>query len=76
MFRSNGEKAKKYVVPEFELPVLSAAGEKDMSPKLVSFNAYLCSIASSYKHLTKKQKEKARKLKLAVRPVSVLFELK
>jgi len=50
--------------------------ERDMAPKLVSFDSYLWSIANSYKKLSRKQKAQARKLKLASSPASVRFEWK
>lgn len=74
--RNSSEKQKQYIVPDFDLPILPSRMEKDMKPKLVSFDSYLCSIANSYKNLSRKQKMQARKLKLAASPASVRFEWK
>jgi len=70
------EKKQQYTVPEFDLPIFPDRMERDMEPKLVSFNSYLCSIANSYKRLSRKQKMQARKLKLASSPASIRFEWK
>ena len=69
-------KKQQYIVPDFDLPIFSDNMEKDMVPKLVSFDAYLCFIANSYKGLSSKQKAQARQLKIEEPPASVRFEWK
>lgn len=64
------------VVPDFDLPIFPDSMERDMKPKLVSFDHYLCSIASAYKRLSPQQKIKARQLKIDTSPVAVRFEWK
>ena len=70
------EKKQQYTVPDFDLPILPDRMERDMEPKLVSFDSYLCSIANSYKRLSRRQKMQARKLKQMASPASVRFEWK
>ena len=70
------EKKRQYTVPDFDLPVMPDRMESDMAAKQVSFDAYLCFIANSYRALSRKQKMQARKLKLAASPAAVRFEWK
>lgn len=70
------EKKRQYTVPNFDLPIMPERMEKDLAPKLVSFDAYLRFIANSYKKLSLRQKKQARKMKLEIHPVSVPFEWK
>lgn len=76
MLYKAGEK-RKYIVPDFELPVMAedCMGKK-LNPKVVSFETYLHTIADTFRRLSPQQRIRARELKLKFPPVPVRFESK